>query len=508
MMNACYDKSVVTSVMIFLILAKGGVSAFLLAERIVNINQQFPVSPTVLSPSSKFVQQFLIGKRLLRAEIPFSEEILLEQIELGYVYSEHGLVKDRQGWRCVRCGNRERRRFATFPCACCQAQCTYCRHCIMLGKVTSCTKLFRWIGPELSALPISNILAWDGTLTEAQQRASNHLVAAVGQQVEVLVWAVCGAGKTEILFLAIAKSLQRRERVLLATPRMDVVLELTPRLKTAFPTVEISSLYGGSPDRSLQAQLVIATTHQVMRFYQAFDFVIIDEIDAFPYSYDMSLSYAVSQAKKPKSTTVYLTATPTKILKEAAKAQRLQVVKIARRFHGHPLPVPRLKWCGNWRRQLTKDKIPISLSRWLHEQLQCKKQAFVFVPSIDILTTLTTILTNSQWQFASVHASDPERKQKVESFRRKEYPILITTTILERGVTIENLSVAVLGAEEIIFTESALVQIAGRAGRSPHYPDGDVIFFHYGKTKAINDAISHIKNMNEVGIDGEPLSEL
>ncbi|MEC1758358.1 DNA/RNA helicase, partial [Schinkia azotoformans] len=50
-----------------------------------------------------------------------------------------------------------------------------------------------------------------------------------------------------------------------------------------------------------------------------------------------------------------------------------------------------------------------------------------------------------------------------------------------------------------IFTESALVQIAGRVGRSPKYPTGEVIFFQYGKTKAMNDARMQILKMNKQG---------
>ncbi|MGR5963386.1 helicase-related protein [Bacillus cereus] len=84
-----------------------------------------------------------------------------------------------------------------------------------------------------------------------------------------------------------------------------------------------------------------------------------------------------------------------------------------------------------------------------------------------------------------VHAEDPGRKEKVAAFRKGEIPLLVTTTILERGVTVKNLQVAVLGAEEEIFSESALVQIAGRAGRSFEAPYGEVIYFHYGKTEAM-----------------------
>jgi competence protein ComFA len=96
----------------------------------------------------------------------------------------------------------------------------------------------------------------------------------------------------------------------------------------------------------------------------------------------------------------------------------------------------------------------------------------------------------------SVHAEDPERKAKVEKMRSKEKQILLTTTILERGVTFPNIDVAVIGAEDPIFTEAALVQIAGRVGRSVDYPTGTITFFHYGKTSAMLKSVSHITSMN------------
>ncbi|HEY9577973.1 MAG TPA: helicase-related protein, partial [Pseudobacillus sp.] len=100
---------------------------------------------------------------------------------------------------------------------------------------------------------------------------------------------------------------------------------------------------------------------------------------------------------------------------------------------------------------------------------------------------------------AAVHAEDPNRKEKVISMREKKLPLLLSTTILERGVTFPNIDVAVIGAEDDVFTESALVQIAGRAGRSADFPDGEVRFFHFGKTKAIVKAVSHIEQMNKEG---------
>ncbi len=42
-------------------------------------------------------------------------------------------------------------------------------------------------------------------------------------------------GKTEMMFETIALALQQQKRVCWAIPRADVVIELVPRLKQAFP---------------------------------------------------------------------------------------------------------------------------------------------------------------------------------------------------------------------------------------------------------------------------------
>ena len=61
-----------------------------------------------------------------------------------------------------------------------------------------------------------------------------------------LIHAVCGSGKTEILFEPIHKLLTEGKRVCIAAPRVDVILELEPRLRAAFPQTAIEALYGGS----------------------------------------------------------------------------------------------------------------------------------------------------------------------------------------------------------------------------------------------------------------------
>jgi competence protein ComFA len=63
----------------------------------------------------------------------------------------------------------------------------------------------------------------------------------------------------------------------------------------------------------------------------------------------------------------------------------------------------------------------------------------------------------------------------------------------------------VLGSEDDIFTESALVQISGRVGRNAAFPTGEITFFHYGKTQAMLDAKRHIEQMNEEAKNSEYL---
>ena len=95
-------------------------------------------------------------------------------------------------------------------------------------------------------------------------------------------------------------------------------------------------------------------------------------------------------------------------------------------------------------------------------------------------------------------AEDPERKAKVSAMREKKFQWLMSSTILERGITFPNIDVLVIGAEDGIFTESALVQIAGRCGRAAAYPTGEVLFYHDGKTIAMKRAIKQIQRMNQL----------
>ncbi|MEI2400382.1 DEAD/DEAH box helicase, partial [Paenibacillus phytohabitans] len=153
-------------------------------------------------------------------------------------------------------------------------------------------------------------------------------------------------------------ALQAGKKVCIATPRTDVVIELAPRIKASFPEVDVIALYGGSEDRNKTAPITLSTTHQLLRFYKAFDMIIIDEVDAFPYSVEPMLRYAVSQAKKDFSSTIYLTATPNQTWKSEIAAGKRTAVTIPARYHRYALPVPDFIWCGNWEKLLKKKRLP------------------------------------------------------------------------------------------------------------------------------------------------------
>lgn len=366
----------------------------------------------------------------------------------------------------------------------------------MMGRTSTCAPLISWTGPEID-LPSDSPLQWNGTLSRGQQFASDKVVEAVNNSETLLVWAVCGAGKTEVLFKGIETALIQGKRVCIATPRTDVVLELSPRLKKVFPEIPVATLYGGSEDRHQYAPLTISTTHQLLRFYQAFDLIIIDEVDAFPYSVEDSLQYAVELAKKPESSIIYLTATPNHKWQKDCNTGKRKFVTIPARFHRHSLPVPQFVWCGNWKKQLNKGKLPANVDKWIRERITAEKQSLLFFPRIELMDKFLPLLKKIHPNIEAVYAEDPNRKEKVQAMRQKEIPMLLTTTILERGVTFPNLDVAVIGAEDRIFTESALVQIAGRVGRSSDFPNGDITFFHYGKTNAMVLARRQILAMNK-----------
>ena len=251
------------------------------------------------------MKSLLFGRECLKSEIP--EALFCEMGSDKQILERPTAIKKKGDFYCLRCQSKM---IPTTASECyCKVNCAYCRNCLKMGKVRACD-FFYTIKEPNAFLSREKPLEWNGKLSDQQIEASEAIIRSIHKSEIRLLWAVAGAGKTEMLFLGIEEAIRQQKRICIATPRVDVVLELSPRIQKAFPTIPISTLYGGMEEPYSYRQIVVATTHQLYRFHEAFDVLIIDEVDAFPFHLDESLNFAANKARKSLSTLIYLSATP------------------------------------------------------------------------------------------------------------------------------------------------------------------------------------------------------
>ena len=398
---------------------------------------------------------------------------------------------------CNRCGNQNVEEFAVGPCIICQKNCHYCLRCLNMGKVKECCVLVAIEEKTPAFSPHSVQLYYKHQMSKEQEKLSQELVKVTDK--EHLVWAVTGAGKTEMIFELMKSVLEEGGRVGLAAPRIDVCNELAPRIKEAFPLEEVTVLHGLTDESYKRTPITIATTHQMLRFYHTFDVLMIDEVDAFPYSNSDMLQFAVHRAVKPTGRLVFMTATPSKLELYKIQHHQLSYSLLPARFHRHPLVVPLFKELRNWDRALEKKKIPQELYSWMKKRLDEKTPFLVFVSTIVQIPAVEEMMSRAfpNASFSSVSSQEEQRQERIQQMRDGKLDFLITTTILERGVTFYGIDVAVTESQEEIFTREVLVQIAGRVGRSVNHPGGEVVYFYEGMSRAMKQAKKEIESLNE-----------
>ncbi|CAJ1225960.1 DEAD/DEAH box helicase [Lactiplantibacillus xiangfangensis] len=405
-----------------------------------------------------------------------------------------GIQRNGQTLRCNRCGSNLTATMAQLP-----NQQYYCYQCLNLGRVSTLTSLYHI--PEPNEFLNYPTCSWQGKLTSQQAECAERVRTNFEQRGRHLLWAVTGAGKTEMLFPGLAWALSQGLRCALASPRVDVCLELAPRLQAAFQDAEIALLHGRSDEPYRYCQLTICTTHQLLRFRSAFDVLIIDEVDAFPFATNPRLHYAVNQAVKPNGALLYMTATPSRELLRQVRRRQLSISYLPLRFHQHLLPTIKVSLQPHWWRTITRGQLPPCLRRKLTAYAKSHQRFLLFVPRVAQLAQVKAAIERAvpTLNGLTVHSTDPERLEKVQRMRDHQVQFLVTTTILERGVTLPGIDVIVLGADDSIFSTAALVQIAGRVGRSRDRPDGLVWFLCASYARTIKNARRQIKLVNQKG---------
>lgn len=291
-------------------------------------------------------------------------------------------------------------------------------------------------------------------------------------------------GKTELVMMTISKMLKAKKKVCFAISRRQVVIELHQRLAKSFKHAKVVKVCGGYTD-DLYGDIIVCTTHQCYRYYQYFDCLILDESDAFPYKNNVVLAGIVKTSCKGHI--VYLTATIDDYLKQRIETKSIIHLKLNQRPHGHDLIVPKVK-VG------FMIILIYLLVDWLKKMKG--KPVIVFVPTIKIGNRVKQFLKIYK-KCELVSSKTNNRDEIINAFRQGEYELLIATTILERGITIENVNICIFMANHGVFDEASLVQMSGRVGRSFKYPVGDCLMLCTQKSDDVNSCVRKCELANE-----------
>ena len=351
-----------------------------------------------------------------------------------------------------------------------------------------CRKCISFIGEKINNQEevINNpFLSINYQLSEEQKKISSKVVDLINNKKNVLINAVCGAGKTELVYEVILNCLKKGYQIGFAIPRKDVVIDLYPRIKEAFSNQQVVAVYGGHHS-NFKGNIIILTTHQLYRYENYFDLLILDEIDAFPFQNNDTLNCFFK--KSLKGNYIMMSATARDKIINEVKKDNGEVLFLDKRYHNHPLPVPKMK-------SIIIGKI-FYLWYLLYYFKKKKLPVLVFVPTIDECEELYNkckFIKNGYF----VHSIKEDREEIIMDFKNNKYDYLITTSVLERGVTIKNLQVIVFNAEHELYDEKSLIQISGRVGRKIDAYEGEVIFIASYITEEMQKCCKEIIRANE-----------
>lgn len=360
----------------------------------------------------------------------------------------------------------------------------------MLNGKQYCRRCISFKGEEVEhkpSYPKKAPIHLEYELSPEQKELSDKLVENYKKGIDSLVFAVCGSGKTEISLQVIQYAINCGEHVAFAVPRKDVVIELHSRLSNIFNKNKVVALYGGHHD-VIFGDLVVLTTHQLYRYKKYFSLIILDEIDAFPFKNNKVLENIFYNSLCGHY--VMMSATPSKEIIRHFKEPNKAMLRLDTRFHRHPLPVPKFVINRTF-------AIYFELFKYINLFIKQDKPIFIFAPTIEECEKLYRMISIVFKSGECVHSKREYRSEIINGFRKGRYRYLVTTSVLERGVTVKNLQVIVFNSHHSVYDEGTLVQIAGRVGRKFDAPEGEVIFIGKKKTTAMEQARENIISSNK-----------
>lgn len=322
-----------------------------------------------------------------------------------------------------------------------------------------------------------SILTCSLTLTPYQRYYSTMVIEKMKTGSTVLE-AVCGAGKSEMVLNLVLNHLKQGHKVGWAIPRRQVVLELHQRLQEYFPNNRVIAVCEGYT-QEIVGDLIICTTHQLYHYHKYFDLLILDEVDAYPFSQSVVLKGFARQCVR--GNTLFMSATLDEEFNQQVAKGHLHHVYCPIR--------PSLKLLSVLRER--RFFTVVNLLRLAVQLIRMKEQVLLFVPTKKMAKKFSVVLGA-----AMITSSSADKETIIEQFRNGHSKVLITTTILERGVTFHNVSVIVWESSHKIFNVASLVQIAGRVGRGINSTAGTCTFYTNCKSREVIQCIENIKNAN------------
>ena len=379
--------------------------------------------------------------------------------------------------KCLRCQNEDPRFFYK------DHGLWYCRKCVQFSRLDVGLRPLR---PALSRKSFPQPPVWKYELTPKQKQVSQEILHHLMHGKDVFLYAATGAGKTECTIGAIHHYLKQGKKVGFAISRRQVVLEIRERLQAIFPFCHVIAVAQGFT-AEVDGDLIVCTMHQLYRYPFSFDLLIMDEIDAFPFTGDPVLHAIADQACTGQ--TLCLSATPDRRSLQAIEKGEMEVVTLFQRPHGHGLPVPTIHrgedgWL--WMRLIVECR----------QMIRQDRQILLFVP-----TRQDAFWMYQLFRFfvktCYVHSALETKDQVIRDFRERKTKICITTTLLERGIKLPSVQVIVWQGQHSVFTTASLVQIFGRAGRSFQDPDGKGVCLCRYITPSVKECVQLIQRMND-----------
>lgn len=375
---------------------------------------------------------------------------------------------------CKRCGNTDVNYFYEG------SKGIYCRKCVSFKRIL--------LEDDINSLdfetgPNSSEYAFEYNLTPLQEKISDSCLDCVLQGKDVLLKAVCGAGKTEIVVKTISYYLKRKLKVCYAISRKEVVIDLYARFKKIFSNANVVALYGGHHDKTT-GDLIICTTHQLFRYYKTFDLLILDEVDAFPLANNIPLiNISLNSSRGP---IIFSTATVNVFLDGILKKRNYEKLELYVRPTYKPLIIPKLF--------ISFKFILCVYLLYLLKNMQ--QQCIVFVSSKRLCTYFYYLFKNLV-NCTYVYSDLDKRDENIKAFRNKKCQFIFSTTVLERGITIKDVNVIIVSFNQNVFDEGSLVQMLGRVGRNFNNPYGEAYILSNHKDIEIKKAINNLRENNE-----------